>query len=48
MDEDFIIAFAKWFREVDTPENAEVWFGFSDKDMLETFKEIYKNTISTF
>ena len=31
------VRFALWLREVDTPENAEEWFGFTNEDMLEYF-----------
>ena len=34
----YALAFHKWMRENDTPENAETWFGFSDDDMLNAFK----------
>ena len=36
----FTIEFSNWLRKVDTPENAEKWFGYTDRDMLNEFKEI--------
>ena len=40
---ELIIAFAKWLREVDTPEQVEEWFGFTDEDMLNYFtQEVYR------
>lgn len=33
------IGFAEWLRINDTPENAEKWFGYSSKDMLNEFKK---------
>ena len=41
--DDFTLFFHRWMRENDTQENAEEWFGFTDKDMLQYFKQnIYK------
>lgn len=37
--EDFALKFYIWMKENDTEQNAERWFGFSDRDMLNTFKE---------
>lgn len=37
--EDFAIKFHKWMRLNDTQENAEKWFHYTDKDMLNAFKE---------
>ena len=37
--DDYAIEFANWLREVDTLENAEKWFGYSDQDMLNEFKK---------
>lgn len=31
--------FYNWMKENDIPENAEKWFGFSNKDMFNAFKE---------
>jgi len=36
--ENFALNFHNWMRENDTQENAEQWFGFSDQDMLNAFK----------
>ena len=35
----FAIGFAIWLRKVDTQENAERWFGYSDQDMLNEYKQ---------
>lgn len=37
--EEFAIGFADWLLINDTPENAEKWFGYTNKDMLNAFKE---------
>jgi hypothetical protein len=37
--EDFAIEFHKWMMLNDTQENAEKWFHYTDKDMLNAFKE---------
>lgn len=37
--DDYAIKFVHWLREVDTLENAEKWFGYSDQDMLNEFKK---------
>lgn len=37
--DEFTIAFHNWMRKNDTPENAEKWFGYTDEDMLNVFKE---------
>jgi hypothetical protein len=37
--EEFAIDFYNWMRKEDTPENAEKYFGYTDKDMLNVFKE---------
>jgi len=37
--DDFAIKFANWLRKEDTQENAEKYFHYSDKDMLNVFKE---------
>ncbi len=37
--DNYAIEFMNWSREVDTPENAEKWFGYSDQDMLNEFKK---------
>lgn len=37
--DEYAIEFANWLREVDTLENAEKWFGYSDQDMLNEFKK---------
>jgi hypothetical protein len=31
------IKFAIWLRDVDTQENADEWFGYSDEDMYNYF-----------
>ena len=35
----FAIAFNRWIRENDTIENADKYFHYTDKDMLEEFKK---------
>jgi hypothetical protein len=35
----FAIAFHRWMRKNDTLENADKYFHFTDKDMLEEFKK---------
>lgn len=35
------IEFALWLREVDTPENAEEWFGWSDSDIFDYFLTLF-------
>ena len=37
--EEFAIEFHLWMLENDTPENAEMFFGFTDDDMMEVFKQ---------
>lgn len=37
--EEFAIEFADWLKKEDTPENAEKYFGYTDKNMLEEFKK---------
>jgi len=37
--DEFAIKFANWLRKEDIPENAEKYFHYSDKDMLNTFKK---------
>lgn len=37
--DEYAIEFANWLRMVDIPENAEKWFHYSDKDMLNVFKK---------
>lgn len=37
--DDYAIAFYNWMRKNDTPENAEKFFHYTDKDMLNVFKE---------
>ena len=37
--EDFAIEFHKWMMLNDTQENADKWFHYTDKDMLNAFKE---------
>jgi hypothetical protein len=37
--DDFAIKFANWLRKEDIQENAEKYFHYSDKDMLNVFKE---------
>jgi hypothetical protein len=37
--EEFAIDFYNWMRKEDTPENAEKYFGYTDKDMLNVFKK---------
>jgi len=41
-NEQDLIDFAKWFREEDTQENCEKYFGYSDKDMLNEWKSAQK------
>jgi Ni,Fe-hydrogenase III component G len=36
--EEFAIQFHLWMRKNDTPENADIFFGYSDKDMMNVFK----------
>lgn len=40
MERQQMIDFALWLKENDTPENAEMFFGFSDDDMLNYFLNI--------
>lgn len=37
--EEFAIEFHNWMRSNDTQENADKWFHYTDKDMLNAFKE---------
>lgn len=37
--DDYAIEFYNWMRKEDTQENAEKYFGYTDKDMLEQFKK---------
>ena len=37
--EAFNLSFYTWLKENDTQENAEKWFGYSDEDMLNYYKE---------
>ena len=37
--DDYAIAFYNWMRKSDTPENAEKFFHYTDKDILNVFKE---------
>jgi hypothetical protein len=37
--DDYAIEFYNWMRKEDTQENAEKYFGYTDKDMLEIFKK---------
>lgn len=37
--EEFAIGFADWLLINDTPENAEKWFGYTNKDMLNAYKK---------
>lgn len=37
--EEFAIGFSNWYFEKLTVEDASEWFGFSDKDMLNTYKK---------
>lgn len=37
--DDYAIAFYNWMRKNDTQENAEKFFHYTDKDMLNVFKE---------
>ena len=37
--EQFAIQFHLWMLQNDTPENAEIFFGYSDEDMMEVFKQ---------
>lgn len=36
--DEFAIGFAEWLLVNDTPENAEIWFGHTYKDMLNAYK----------
>jgi len=38
-EDNFAIAFHQWMRKNDTQENAEKYFHYTDKDMLNAFKE---------
>lgn len=37
--DDYAIEFYNWMQKEDTQENAEKYFGYTDKDMLEQFKK---------
>lgn len=37
--DDYAIEFYNWMRKNDTPENADKYFHYTDKDMLNVFKE---------
>ena len=37
--DDFAIAFHRWMRMNDTQENADKYFHYTDKDMLNEFKK---------
>ena len=37
--DEFTIAFYKWMLENDTEEHACEWFGYSDQDMLNYFRD---------
>lgn len=37
--DNYAIEFANWLLINDTPENAEKWFGYTNKDMLNAFKK---------
>ena len=39
IDKETAIDFALWLRKVDTVENCEEWFGFTDEDMLNYYLE---------
>lgn len=39
VEKETAIKFAIWLRNVDTPERADEWFGFSDEDMFNYFIE---------
>lgn len=41
----FAIDFHRWMRVNDTKENAEKYFHYTDKDMLNAFKEEKENGI---
>lgn len=34
-----MVEFAKWYQEEDTEKKAEIYFGFSDSDMLDKWQE---------
>ena len=38
-EDDFAIAFHRWMRMNDTQENADKYFHYTDKDMLNEFKK---------
>ena len=37
--DEFAVQFADWLLINDTPENAEQWFGYTNKEMLNAFKK---------
>jgi hypothetical protein len=37
--DEFALGFYRWMLRNDTMENAEKWFGYSDEDMLEAYKQ---------
>lgn len=39
LTDEYAIEFANWLKKEDTPENAEKYFGYTDKNMLEEFKK---------
>ncbi len=43
ISDDFAIEFANWYRIEDVQENADKYFGYSDKDMLNEFKKLNNN-----
>lgn len=40
--DEIVLQFYGWMKSEDTPDNAERWFGYTDKDMLNEFKEQYE------
>jgi hypothetical protein len=41
--DEVMLQFYDWMRSEDTPDNAERWFGYTNKDMLNEFKEQYED-----
>ena len=37
--DEFAIRFYRWMMKNDTMENADKWFGYTDYDMLEAYKQ---------
>ena len=41
--DEVVLQFYDWMKNEDTPDNAERWFGYTNKDMLNEFKEQYED-----